>query len=297
MKTNPACLALALALALVHIPASASEPKWDQAKSTELMLFYPGVAAIEWVLGDLRIDRERHQGSRVFRAGDRCVECHLEDPEELVDIGAAIAAGERMEPAPIAGKRGTIPVTVQAAYDDDVLYLKFSWQQPPAPGGTPMDTANPVKIGFMLDAGKVELANQSGCWPSCHADSRGMSEGNDSKTKYLGGGSLADGVFLDLVQWRSGENKAFDGHVADRRIMEGGSALKRASGTLQGGTWTVVFERKFTGGDGDVALKKGGVYNIGVAIHDDHAAGRFHHVTMGYTLGIDADADIVARHH
>lgn len=291
------CTALGLLLALALAPAGASEPKWDRLEPTELMLFYPGIAAIEWVLGDIRIDRERHQGARVFRQGDRCVECHLEDPEELVDIGNAIVSGERMEPTPIAGKPGSIPVTVKAAYDDDVLYLKFSWQQPPASGAPPMDAANPMKIGFMLDAGKVEYADQAGCWPSCHADARGMPGGDENRTKYVSGGSLADGVFLDLLQWQSGTNTAIDGHVADQRVMDGGKALKSASGELKDGTWTVVFKRRFAGGEGDVTLKKGGVYNIGVAIHDDHAAGRFHHVTQGYTLGIDADADIVARHH
>lgn len=288
---------LGLTLASAQAPVSASEPKWDKIEPAELMLFYPGIASIEWVQGDIRIDRERHQGARVFKMGDRCIECHLEDPEELVEIGAAIAAGERMEPAPIPGKAGTLPVTVKAAYDDDELYLQFSWQQPPASGSAAMDADNPVKIAFMLDAGKVELADQAGCWASCHADSRGMPEGDENKTKYIAGGSLADGVFYDLLQWRSGEDKAYDGHITDARIMTGGTALKRAGGALDGGTWTVVFKRKFAGGEGDITLKKGGVYNIGVAIHDDHAAGRYHHVTLGYTLGIDAEADIIARHH
>jgi hypothetical protein len=297
MKTISNATAMALALGLAAGATLASPPKWDGVEPAELMLFYPGIASIEWVLGDIRIDRERHSGSRVFRMGDRCIECHLEDPEELVEIGAAIAAGERMEPTPLAGKPGTIPLTVKAAYDDDVLYLQFSWRQPPGSGGAQMDPANPVKIGFMLDAGKVELADQSGCWASCHADARTMPDGGEGRSKYVSGGSLADGVFYDLLQWRSGEDKAYDGYVADTRVMEGGQALKRAKGKLEGDTWTVEFVRSFAGGDGDVMLKRGGVYNIGVAIHDDHALGRFHHVTMGYTLGIDAEADIVAKHH
>lgn len=284
-----------VALALGTTAAQASEPDWDRIESTELILFYPGVASLQWVLGDIRVDRERHSGARVFRMGDRCIECHLEDPDELPEIGAAIAAGERMEPSPIAGKPGSIRVTVKAAHHDDELYLKFRWRQPPAAGGEKMDPANPVKIAFMLDAGKVERADQGGCWASCHADVRGMSEGDEARGKYVIGGSLAEGVFYDLLQWRSGENSAHDGHVADVRVMSGGKALEKARGRLEGDTWTVVFERKFRGAEGDIALQAGGVYNIGVAIHDDHAAGRFHHVTMGYTLGLDAEADIVAR--
>jgi hypothetical protein len=33
---------------------------------------------------------------------------------------------------------------------------------------------------------------------------------------------------------------------------------------------------------------------MGFAIHNDHAAGRFHLVSFGYSLGIDAKADITA---
>jgi hypothetical protein len=294
MKQTALLTIVVILLGPAGLHAHASEPDWDTIEPTDIMLFYPGIASIEWVLGDLRIDRERHQGSRVFRMGDRCIECHLEDVEELVDIGDAIASGERMEPAAIDGKAGSIPATVQAAFHEDTLYLRFRWRQPSATGGPKMDAENPVKIGFMLDAGKVEYADQGGCWASCHADVRSMPDGDENRTKYVSGGSLATGVFYDLLQWRSGEDKAYDGHVAEQRVMEGGKALEGARGKLDGDTWTVVFKRRFAGGEGDITLEPGGVYNIGVAIHDDHAAARFHHVTMGYTLGLDADADIVA---
>jgi hypothetical protein len=116
---------------------------------------------------------------------------------------------------------------------------------------------------------------------------------DDKRTKYVKGGSLASGKFYDLVQWRA-KGKPVDGHVAEQRVMEGGKALVSAEGRNDGGTWTVVFTRKLAGGDGDVALVPGKTYNFGFAIHDDHAAGRYHHVSLGYTLGIDAKADITA---
>jgi hypothetical protein len=43
------------------------------------------------------------------------------------------------------------------------------------------------------------------------------------------------------------------------------------------------------GGKGDHAISAGKLYNIGFAIHDDSADGRFHHVSLGYTLGLDSD--------
>ena len=41
-------------------------------------------------------------------------------------------------------------------------------------------------------------------------------------------------------------------------------------------------------------LEAGKTYNFGFAIHDDNAFGRFHHVSLGYKLGIDAKADVTA---
>jgi hypothetical protein len=160
-----------------------------------------------------------------------------------------------------------------------------------------MDEANPVKLAFMLDAGKVQGAALNGCWASCHSDSRGMPGVEDDRSKYVKNGSLADGIFYDLVQWRSGEDRAYDGHVADTRVMEGGSALIEASSERDGDIWTVTFTRSLEGGEGDIPLESGKTYNFGFAIHDGHTAGRFHHVSLGYTLGIDAEASISARKH
>jgi hypothetical protein len=78
-----------------------------------------------------------------------------------------------------------------------------------------------------------------------------------------------------------------DGHIADKRVMEGGMALQEAKGELNGDTWTVNFKRKLKGGDGDVTLQPGKEYNFGFAIHDDHTVGRYHYVSFGYTLGLD----------
>ena len=208
-------------------------------------------------------------------------------------MGKKMVTGQKIEPHVIKGKAAAIPVTVQAAHDGSQLYLRFSWKQP-AGGGEKMDKDNPVKLAFMLEDNKVERANLSGCWETCHQDARTMPEGkDDKKTKYVVGGDVKGGKFYDLVQWKS-KGKPVDGYVADKRVMEGGKALVEAKGELKGDTWTVTFTRKLTGGEGDVALAAGKTYNFGFAIHDDHAAGRFHHVSLGYTLGIDAKADISA---
>lgn len=268
-------------------PALAA-PDWGKVPSRKVTVFYPGASPVEWVTKGIE-----HGGAKALKKGETCAGCH---DQETADMGAKMVSGQKIEPTPIKGKAGSIPVTVQAAYDASNLYLRFQWKQPAASGAAKMDKDHPVKLGVMLEDNKVPMANLAGCWATCHQDSRTMpGVKDDNKTKYVVGGSLASGKFYDLIQFRSGKGaKPMDGYVADKRVMEGGKALVSAEGKQAGDTWTVVFTRKLTGGEGDIAMQSGKVYNMGFAIHDDHAAGRFHHVSLGYTLGLDAAADIKA---
>ncbi|MBI4757367.1 MAG: hypothetical protein HY778_18555 [Betaproteobacteria bacterium] len=276
--------AIGLALAGMSGVAQAA-PDWGKVPAKKVNLFYPGVSPMEWIMKG-----SEHSGRRGIKEGETCVSCH---EEESAEIGKKMVSGEKIEPKPIKGKAATIPVSVQAAHDDANLYLRFTWKQPPG-GGPKMDAENQTKLAFMLEDNKVEYSGIGGCWSTCHNDARTMPEAkDDKKTKYVREASLSGGKFYDLLQWTS-KGKALDGYVADKRVMEGGKALVDAKGELKGDTWTVVFTRKLAGGEGDVALAAGKIYNFGFAIHDDHTNGRFHHVSLGYKLGIDAKADITA---
>ncbi|MBZ0068688.1 MAG: hypothetical protein K8F26_07725 [Thiobacillus sp.] len=286
-KTLITISALGLLLA-GGVGVAQAAPDWGKVPSKKITVFYPGVSPMEWVTKGVE-----HGGARALKKGETCAGCH---DEEAADMGKKIVSGEKIEPHPIKGKAGSIPVTVQAAYDATNVYLRFQWKDPAPSGGAKMDKDNAVKLGVMLEDHKVDLANQVGCWATCHQDSRTMPGAkDDKKTKYVSGGSLASGKFYDLIQFRSGKGaKPMDGYVADKRVMEGGKALVSAEGKQAGGNWTVVFTRKLAGGEGDIAMQAGKAYNFGFAIHDDYAHGRFHHVSLGYTLGLDAKADITA---
>jgi hypothetical protein len=286
-KLSPVASAVSLVLAAGMGTALAAPPDWSKVPAKKIVVFYPGVTPIEWITkgGD-------HSGARGLKKGESCVSCH---EEELADVGKKIASGEKLEPKPIKGKAGSVPVNVQAANDGTNLYLRFEWKSP-AGGGPKMDKDSQVKLAVMLDDGKVEQANLSGCWVACHQDARTMpNQKSDDQTKYVKDGSVS-GKFYDLIQWKSAKGaKPADGYVADKRVMEGGKALVSAEGKHSGDTWTVVFTRKLAGGgDGDINLQSGKTYNMGFAIHEDYTSGRFHYVSMGYTLGIDAKADITA---
>lgn len=288
--------AIAISLAALSGAAFAAAPAdWSKVPGRTVTVFYPGVSPVEWI-----VNGTEHSGARGLREGDSCAACH---EKELADMGKKMVSGQKLEPHVIAGKVAAIPVNVQAANDGANLYLRFTWKQP-AGGAAKMDADNPVKLAFMLandgimvKSGKkeVDMSNKGGCWATCHQDIRTMPDGkDDKKTKYFTGADLAGGKFYDLLQWTSKANKGSDGYVTDKRVMDGGTALIEAKGEKKGDTWTVTFARKFAGGQGDVALAAGKMVNFGMAIHDDHTHGRFHHVSMGYSLGIDTKADITA---
>lgn len=277
---------LALAAMAVSGSSLAAAPDWSKVPAKAITLFYPGASPTEWTTKGTE-----HGGARAMRKGESCASCHH---AEAVDIGKKIVTGQKLEPKVIAGKVGSIPVSVQAANDGTNLYLRFSWKQPAGAAAEKMDKDNQVKLAFMLEDNKIPGAELSGCWETCHVDARTMPDAkDDKKTKYVKDGSLAGGKYYDLLQWTS-KGAKHDGYVADKRVMDGGKALLEAKGEKKGDEWVVVFTRKLGGGEGDITLVGGKTYNFGFAIHDDHTIGRFHHVSLGYTLGIDAKADITA---
>ena len=75
----------------------------------------------------------------------------------------------------------------------------------------------------------------------------------------------------------------------------GSAADNKATGVWKGGEWTVLIARPLgLVNDDDKALREGGVYNLGIAVHDDNITTRGHHVSFVRTLGIGAAADIRA---
>ncbi|MGV6847936.1 MAG: NapC/NirT family cytochrome c [Marinibacterium sp.] len=153
---------------------------WTAVASTDLKLFYPGQATFEWVQNG-----KTHGGARpLTKGGDQCSTCHA---KELDAIGNKIVAGGELEPTPIPGKRGVIDATIQAAHDDENLYIRMQWDDAghnPAPfvEGGKMDPDNQIKVAMMITGTGIELGEQVGCWSSCHADNTYMPFAPDAET-------------------------------------------------------------------------------------------------------------------
>lgn len=305
---------MAMALAQAH----AGAPDWSKVPARRVIVFYPGVASLEWVL-----NASDHSGSKGIRKGETCVSCHEGEGHEM---GRKIVSGEKAEPNPPKGKAPGLPVMVQAAHDGTHLYLRFQWKPGSADPALKPDPRNRAKVAVMIDDGKVEYAGIGGCWSACHDDSQAMPDANPEAakrqrlakelgiagpSKYIkevcteleiknrprGGLNkvkaeaaiaelLQQGKYLELWQYRSSA-KPREGYVLEARHMKDAPGL--AEGSFADGQWSVTFKRKLAAaGPGSHALQPGRQYNMGFAIHDEHASERQHHVSFGYVLGIDS---------
>ncbi|PKO89456.1 MAG: hypothetical protein CVU18_03900 [Betaproteobacteria bacterium HGW-Betaproteobacteria-12] len=275
MKKNLVSLAVLGALMAGGATAALAAPDWSKVPKKDVHVFHPGVAPIEWVQG-----KGEHSGASGLKKGESCAGCHIEDGKLSLDVKRL--QSKELEPK-TAPKVGTYTVGVQAAYDASNLYVRLSFKAP-AGGGDKSDKENEVKASLMFPNDKVAMGEQVGCWATCHQDARTMPGADDKKTKYVKGGAY------DLLQWRS-SGKSFDGSVTDKRAMEGGKAAAKAEGAKAGDTYTVTFTRSLAG---NATLVAGKPVTFGIAIHADHAGGRFHHVSFNQTIGLGADGDVKA---
>lgn len=290
------CLTKVASAAILALAAhgALAAPDWGKVPKRDVVVFSPGATPIEWVM-----KKSEHSGRTGINKGESCVGCHEEKGGLNFDLKRM--ASKELEPVG-APKTLSFPVSVQAAYDKDNLYLRLSFKAPKdAAAGADKEEEAPkheVKAAVMLLGAKVPMAAQIGCWATCHSDVRSMPGADPKKKKYVSSADLGGGAYADYFQWKSGEGgkgaTQLDGHVAEARVNKDGKALVKAEGGNKGGQYVVTFTRKLAGGAGDIALAEGAVVPFGIAIHADQTIHRFHHVSLGYTLGLGAEADIKA---
>lgn len=254
--------------------AALAAPDWSKVPTKNIPVIHPGVAPLEWV------QSRDHSGASALKKGETCAGCHFDGGK--LDIDLKRLAGKEMEPKG-APKTMTFPVGVQSAYDANNLYVRLTFKAP-AGGFDHSDKDNEIKATVMFPNDKVALAEQAGCWGACHKDARTMPGADEKKTKYATPGTM------ELMQWSS-SGKVSDGTVTDKRNMDSGKSGATAEGSKSGDTYTVTFTRKLAG---SVNLAPGKAVPFGVAIHADHAGGRFHHVSFGHTIGLGTDGDVKA---
>jgi hypothetical protein len=299
-------------LAGLLITTSSGAVDWSSVDGSRITLFYPGQSSWEYVLVP-----SDHEGAEKFREGKDCLECHEDEESEM---GDTIVTGEKLEPDPVAGKPGSIPVEVKAAYDGERLHVRLSWDDTGFKAPEP-ESDNLLHVNMMLDDGTVPSYSRGGCWATCHADVEGMPHATQdlTLTKYLarsrtqvtrtGGGDsykpddelqalMDDGMFLEYWQAIIADMDAqavpASGYILEERHESAPASISADAG-FESGRWTVTMSRPLTAAaTGQKSLSEGGAYTVAFAIHDGYADGRHHYVSFQYTLTLGGDGQIVA---
>ncbi|MEE9123869.1 MAG: ethylbenzene dehydrogenase-related protein, partial [candidate division NC10 bacterium] len=94
-------------------------------------------------------------------------------------------------------------------------------------------------------------------------------------------------------QWQEGD-------TIPRRFLrkpQGSRGDIQAVGKWQDGIWDVTMWRKLDTGHplDDKILRPKRIYHIAFGVHKDYTGSRWHYISFPYTLGLDTEADIVAR--
>jgi hypothetical protein len=305
----------------ILIPAVASLPAaaavdWGSVEAKTVKVFYPGQASWEF-LGD----KDHGTGAAPVKTLKKgCAECHVGETGEF-DINAdAIIAGTHkktktgtpLEPQAIAGAKGFVDVSVQAAYDAEKIYLRLQWA---GSGASVKDAALAAndkadRISVQI-ADKISTFRNYGCYITCHDDQDGMPANRETKTHLYGyytrdkgaakdkatiDGYRSKGQFMDLwiAEFAGSEVKPVDESVLDDRTEDNNDLT--ATGSYENGNYTVVIERKLSTGDAnDIALTDGAAFSVGIAVHDNGNGGRKHYTSFPVSIGLSTAADISAK--
>jgi hypothetical protein len=179
-------MAISAALAGPALAADPAKINWKSVPARTVTLFYPGQSTYQWLRG------AEHPGAQVVNTGGACLTCHKGAEQKL---GDKLVKANKLEPAPVEGKNGTVPLSVQVAYDKDNAYFRFQWKTRNAypgeaypflrfdgkewkpygnqrlAGAVRKGEQPPVyedRLSIMIDDGSVPNFANQGCWQTCH---------------------------------------------------------------------------------------------------------------------------------
>jgi Ethylbenzene dehydrogenase len=300
--------------------ARAAGIDWGSVPGKEVVLFYPGQASWEWSLTP-----DDMSGATKFRQeGKSCAECH--DGEEK-GMGEHLVTGKprlfktvekpSIEPAPIAGKPGSITATVKFANDGTNLYVHLDVKDGNQPDAR-QDPAVATRVTVMFSKALASDVARGGCFAACHDDMTAMPSANGAaRSHYLaathakltrqGAGDAlkpaadlaklkADGYFLEDWQARINPGQAAKpaGYVIFAKRDEASLPIT-AEGSSANGITSVTLSSKLAPGGEFIGFAPGTTYRVAFAVHDGHTAGRFHYISLERTLVIDSGtADFIA---
>jgi len=330
MKKCLVVLSLAAGLGLLA-PAGtkAAEVNWENVKPYKVKLFYPGATSWEFLNS-----KDHGVGMPpVVKRKKGCQECHIDKDgnldvraSEIVNGSLSMKASKKpFEPNPAEGKPGFLDAELQAAYDDENIYLRLQWNS--AGKSWKGEGGSPDRVSLQVNSSQNEFSKY-GCFVTCHSDQNSMpdSPAKDKVSKHPyyskqkrddvrlyafytrpeGGGwaDMKDGKELDglaktgLIDLWEATFKAKGVDIADGWILEDRESDHKdvdGSGDWDNGKYTVTLKRKLNTSDTkDAILKEGGTVTISIAIHDDKEKLRKHYVSYPLSIGLGAEGTVKA---
>ncbi len=267
---------------IAHAPTDSAPPIHTvPAQAGRITLFYPGIAASDWLL---RV----HPGSQPLRQGTSCQRCHR---GEEAALGKSRAGA--FEPA-------SRDVELSFTLEDEQLVLTLQWQ------GSPDDSS----IALMWGDARQGALGRGGCFAACHSDLPGMSQDQGQQIgKYLKVSRLQRPAVGKNVTIKDGE--------ALRQLTEAGEAAQLwqvvlASSALRrglllddvhwhsdnlisvdkkylDGKWTLVLGIPINTTELGMAFTSQGKYTFGVALNSTSNPGGKHWVSLPMTLSFNGD--------
>ncbi|CAA7624254.1 ethylbenzene dehydrogenase-related protein [Magnetospirillum sp. UT-4] len=333
MSHRKAFLALGTACALVVAAAPAWAVDWAKAPEAKTILFYPGQSSFEWIQigsdhGGARSFTKKGDKCSECHAeeaadmGKKMVSGQKIEPTVIAGKRAAIplkikaaydatnlymrfefpagphnpapnAAGGKMDPDNEIKLAMMIDDGKVGAADRSGCWASCHADARDMPSAPKKEALGAAK-GIDTSAGYVtKYLPESRTAVSLKDEPRGGWDKLKSPADL--DAMLKGGQFLDLVRFKSGKGGVSeDGYVLAERVLKQ-NAGATFQGKKEGDAWVVTMTRKLDSGQpGDVVLAAGKTYTVGVAVHDDHSWGRFHHVSLDLRLGLDAPGEIKA---
>ncbi len=322
---------------LWHSQAVAKDVSWDKAGSQKITMFYPGATSWEF------LNSEDHGlgGKNMKKGKKNCADCHMSKDSGLdLKVDDIIAGKLKMkksqkpfEPEPLSGKRGLFDLNMQAAYDEEYVYIRLQWQSSGSSWNNPKlaDDGLPDRVSIQLSrpAGKEEFLSKYGCFRTCHNDLNSMPESPSKKqvrkNQYYGAikrddvrlyafytrndgwaaikadnelkAILKDSGLIDV--WEVGvkgkEVMTEDGWIVEDRRKDDKEDIK-ADANWENGKYTITIKRKLQTGDPtDIQIKEGDALIFGIAVYDDKMSRRKHYVAFPFTVGLGTNGDVKAE--
>jgi predicted CXXCH cytochrome family protein len=267
---------------VAHAPTNAVTAMEPTAVSRkEITLFYPGMAASDWLV-------QNHPGSQPLRQGRNCQQCHR---GEEASMGAAQANG--FEPAFRA-------VDIAFGVDADDMLITLHWIGPEGDSD----------ISFMWGDGGNEAFRRGACFAACHDDLPGMARDRGQQTgKYLWSSRsqqqqvgqpsiikaeaalaelMAAGEFVELwrIQLASGRVEVAS-VLAD--VAWQSKNLIQINKSYSDGAWNVAIRVPLNNTQSLHPFNREGKHTFGIALHGANNPGGRHWVSLPMTLDFAGD--------